>query len=80
MKSDSKSRPPRGLSTKTPAALHRSLQRIANMAFRGEMDPALLRSLTYCLGLIQRVIESNDLEKRIEQLEQKLERKETKKC
>ncbi|OPY84689.1 MAG: hypothetical protein A4E71_02554 [Smithella sp. PtaU1.Bin162] len=52
--------------------LRRYLANLINRTENGQIDAALARSLTYMTSILMRAIEGGDLEKRIEELENKM--------
>lgn len=52
--------------------LRRYLANLINRTEKKAIDPGIARSLTYMTSILMRAIEGSDLEKRIEDLENKL--------
>ena len=56
----------------TTQDLRRYLAGLINRTETGKIEVNLARSLTYMTSILMRAIESSDLEKRIEELEEKI--------
>ncbi|MGA2553208.1 MAG: hypothetical protein ABSF20_00290 [Smithella sp.] len=57
----------------TTQDLRRYLAGLINRTEAGKIEANLARSLTYMTSILMRAIESSDLEKRIEEIERKIE-------
>jgi len=63
----------RGINLSKPSDIRRLLGRLINQLLTGEIDNNTLRAVSYSCSILLSVMETTDIEKRLESLEEKIQ-------